>query len=118
VTVEDHAVVGGLAAIHQFCRIGTLSMIAGCAKVVQDVPPYMIVDGNPAETRATNKVGMERHGVSEEVQVAMRHAYKILIRGGLTIPNALAQIENELPPLPEIQHLVQFVRSSERGITK
>src|ERR1039458_3973062 len=118
VTVEDQAVVGGLAAIHQFCRIGTLSMIAGCAKVVQDVPPYMIVDGNPAETRATNKVGMERNGVSEEVQVAMRHAYKILIRDGLTIPNALARIEKELPALPEIQHLVQFVRSSERGITK
>jgi len=118
VTVEDHAVVGGLAAIHQFCRIGTMSMIAGCAKVVQDVPPYMIVDGNPAETRAPNKVGMERNGVSEEAQVAMRQAYKILIRDGLTIPNALARIEKELPALPEIQHLVQFVRSSERGITK
>jgi UDP-N-acetylglucosamine acyltransferase len=118
VTVEDYAVVGGLAAIHQFCRIGTMSMIAGCAKIVQDVPPYMIVDGNPAETRAPNKVGMERHGVSEQAQVAMRHAYRILIRDGLTIPNALARIEKELPALPEIQHLVQFVRTSERGITK
>ena len=118
VIVEDYAVVGGLAAIHQFCRIGTMSMIAGCAKVVQDVPPYMIVDGNPAETRATNKVGMERHGVSEAAQAAMRQAFKILIRDGLTTPNALARIENELPALPEIQHLVQFVRTSERGITK
>ena len=118
VIVEDHAVVGGLAAVHQFCRIGTLSMIAGCAKIVQDVPPYMIVDGNPAETRATNKVGMSRHGVSEEAQAALRQAYKILIRDGLTIPNALARIESELPALPEIQHLVQFVRTSERGVTK
>ncbi|MEI8043544.1 MAG: acyl-ACP--UDP-N-acetylglucosamine O-acyltransferase [Verrucomicrobiota bacterium] len=118
VIVEDHAVVGGLAAIHQFCRIGTLSMIAGCAKVVQDVPPYMIVDGNPAETRATNKVGMARHGVADEAQAALRHAYKILIRDGLTTPNALARIEAELPPLPEIKHLVQFVRTSERGVTK
>jgi UDP-N-acetylglucosamine acyltransferase len=78
----------------------------------------MIVDGNPAETRATNKVGMERNGVSEEAQVALRRAYKILIRDGLTTPNALARIEKELPALPEIQHLVQFVRASERGVTK
>ena len=118
ITVEDHAVIGGLAAVHQFCRIGTLSMIAGCAKVVQDVPPYMIVDGNPAECRATNKVGMERNGVSAEAQNALRRAYKILIRDGLTIPNALARIESELPPLPEVKHLVEFVRGSERGITK
>ena len=116
--MEDYAVVGGLAAVHQFCRIGTMAMIGGCAKVVQDVPPYMIVDGNPAETRTVNKMGMERNGVSEEAQAALRQAYKIFFRDGLTIPNALARIESELPPLPEIQHLVQFVRTSERGITK
>src|SRR5580698_3518923 len=63
VTVEDHAIVGGLAAVHQFCRIGKLSMIGGCSKVVQDIPPFMIGDGNPAETRTINKVGMERNGV-------------------------------------------------------
>lgn len=118
VIVEDHALVGGLSAVHQFSRIGTMSMIAGCAKVVQDVPPYMIVDGNPAETRTVNKIGLERNGVSEEAQLALRHAYKILFRDGLTTPNALARIESELPPLPEIKRLVQFVRTSERGITK
>ena len=118
VIIEDCALVGGLAAVHQFCRIGTMALIGGCTKVVQDVPPYMIVDGNPAETRAVNKVGLERNGVSEEAQAALRQAYKILIRDGLTIPNALTRIEKELPALPEIQHLVQFVRTSERGITK
>ena len=118
VTVEDSALIGGLSAVHQFCRVGTMAMIAGCAKVVQDVPPYMIVDGNPAETRTINKVGLERNGVSEESQAALRQAYKILFREGLTIPNALAQIETELPPLPEVQHLVKFVRGSERGVTK
>jgi UDP-N-acetylglucosamine acyltransferase len=118
VLVEDHALVGGLAAVHQFCRIGRMSMIAGCSKVVSDVPPFMIVDGNPAETRTINKIGMERNGVSAEAQTAMRHAYKILFRDGLTIPNALAKIESELPKLPELQHLVNFVRTSERGITK
>ena len=118
VIVEDHAVIGGLAAVHQFCRIGKMAMIGGCSKVVQDVPPFMIADGNPAETRTSNKIGMERGGISEEVQTALRHAYKILFREGLTIPNALAKIEGELPPLPEIKHLVQFIRTSERGISK
>ena len=78
----------------------------------------MIGDGNPAETRTVNKVGMERNGVSEEAQNALRQAYKILFREGLTIPNALAKIEKELPPLSEVQHLIQFVRASERGVTK
>ena len=98
--------------------IGKFAMIGGCSKVVQDVPPFMIADGNPAETRTINKVGMERNGISEEAQSAMRQAYKILFREGLTIPNALARIEKELPTSPELQHLIQFVRSSERGISK
>ena len=118
VTVEDHAVIGGLAAVHQFCRIGKMSMIGGCSKIVQDVPPFMIVDGNPGETRTINKIGMERHGVSEEAQNALRQAYKILFREGLTIPNALVKIESELPKLPEVLHLLNFVRTSERGISK
>src|ERR1700756_1759289 len=116
VTVEDHAVVGGLAAVHQFCRIGKMAIIGGCSKVVQDVPPFMLADGNPAETRTINKVGMERNGISEEAQTALKAAYKILFREGLTIPNALAKIESELPSVPEIQHLIQFTRGSERGI--
>lgn len=118
VTVEDYAIVSGLAAVHQFCKIGKMAIIGGCSKVVQDVPPFMLADGNPAETRTINKVGMERNGISEEVQSAMRQAYKILFREGLTIPNALARIVKELPPSPEMQHLVQFVRTSERGISK
>jgi len=118
VTVEDRAVIGGLAAVHQFCRIGKFAMIGGCSKVVQDVPPFMIADGNPAETRTINKVGMERHGIAEEAQVALRAAYKILFREGLSISNALIKIEKELPPLPEVLHLIQFVKTSERGISK
>jgi UDP-N-acetylglucosamine acyltransferase len=110
-------VIGGLAAIHQFCRIGKMAMIGGCSKVVQDVPPFMMADGNPAETRTINKIGMERNGVSEKAQTALRHAYKILFREGLAISNAVAKVE-KLPLLPEIRYLVQFVRTSERGISK
>lgn len=118
VMVEDRAVIGGLAAVHQFCRIGKFSMIGGCSKVVQDVPPFMMADGNPAETRTINKIGMERHGISQESIAALRQAYKLLFRERLTISNAVSRIEQELPMLPEIQHLLAFVRSSERGISK
>ncbi len=78
----------------------------------------MLVEGNPAETRTINKVGLERNGVSDEAQTALKQAHKILFREGLTTSNALARIEQEVPPLPEIQYLVQFVRTSERGIIK
>ncbi len=118
VVVEDFAVIGGLAAVHQFCRIGKMAMIGGCSKVVQDIPPFMMADGNPAKTRTINKTGMERNGVSEAAQRALRTAYKILFREGLTISNAITKVEKKLPPLPEVKHLVRFVRASERGIGK
>jgi UDP-N-acetylglucosamine acyltransferase len=118
IQVEDRAVIGGLAAVHQFCRVGTMAIIGGCSKVVQDVPPYMLADGNPAKTRTINKVGLDRNGVAEEAQTALKQAYKILFREGLTIPNALSRIEKELPPLPEVRHLVAFARRSERGLSK
>jgi UDP-N-acetylglucosamine acyltransferase len=117
VIVEDHARIS-ICAIHQFCRIGKMAIVGGCSKVVQDVPPYMLADGNPAETRTINKVGMERCGVSKKAQAALRSAYKILFREGLTVSNALEKIEKDLPKLPEILHLVQFIRTSERGIGK
>jgi UDP-N-acetylglucosamine acyltransferase len=118
VIVEDFALVGGLCAVHQFCRIGRMAIVGGFTAIRQDVPPYMLAEGNPAEIRAVNKVGMERNGVPAETQSAIRQAHKILFRQGLTAANALAQIEKELPQLPEIQHLVEFVRASERGIVR
>ena len=116
--VEDHAILAGYVAVHQFCRIGKFSMIGGCSKIVQDVPPFMIVDGNPAETRTINKIGLERAGVSDEAQIALRAAYKIIFREGLSTTNALEKVEADLPALPEVQHLVQFLRASERGYCK
>jgi len=116
--VEDGAVIGGLAAIHQFCRIGRMALVGGCSKVVQDVVPFMLADGNPAETRTINKVGLERNGMTEEAQTALKQAFRILFREGLTISNALTRIEAELPQLPEILHLLQFIRASERGLSK
>ncbi len=118
VVVEDHAILGGYTAVHQFCRVGKFAMTGGCSRIPQDVAPFMIVEGNPAETRTINKIGMERNGVSPEAVAALRQAYKILFREELSAPNALLKIEKELPQLPEVRHLVQFVRGSQRGITK
>jgi UDP-N-acetylglucosamine acyltransferase len=118
VVVEDHAILGGYTAVHQFCRVGKFSMTGGCSRIPQDVAPFMIVEGNPAETRTVNKIGMERNGFSDETQAALRSAYKILFREELSVPNALLKIETDLPSLPEVQYLIQFVRASERGITK
>jgi UDP-N-acetylglucosamine acyltransferase len=118
VVVEDFVVMGGLAAVHQFCRIGRMAIIGGCSKVVQDVPPYMMADGNPAVTRTINKVGLERNSVSEESQSALKKAYKILFREALTLSNALKKMEQQLPPTPEVLHLIKFVKLTERGLAK
>ncbi|MBI5685873.1 MAG: acyl-ACP--UDP-N-acetylglucosamine O-acyltransferase [Verrucomicrobia bacterium] len=118
VTVEDYAVVGGLAAVHQFCRIGKMVIIGGCSKVVQDIPPFMMADGNPAVCRAVNKVGMERRGMSSEVHEQIRKAFKFLFRTDDTVRNALEKIKAELPHSPELDHLVAFVEKSERGISR
>jgi UDP-N-acetylglucosamine acyltransferase len=118
VIIEDHALLGGLSAVHQFCRIGTMAIVGGCTKIAQDVPPYMLVEGNPATARAVNKIGLERNGVSAEAQAGLRQAHRIFFRDGLTIPNALAKIEQELPNCAEVRHLVGFIRASERGVIR
>lgn len=118
VVVEDNAIVGGLTAVHQFCRIGRLAMVGGCSRVLQDIPPFMLAEGSPAAPRTINKIGLERNGISDEAQVALRQAYKILHRAGLTISNALERIEKEVPLLPEVLHFLDFVRTSERGVAR
>ena len=118
VVVGDHAVIGGLAAVHQFCRIGSFAMIGGCSKVVQDVPPYMMADGNPAETRFVNKVGLERNGFPPDTIKHLVSAFKIFFKEGLTTSNALTKATGELPPSPALDHLLNFIRTTERGISK
>ena len=118
VIVEDSALVGGLAAVHQFCRIGKMAIVGGCTRIAQDVAPFMLVSGDPAETITVNKVGLERNGVSDVAQSAIRQAFKIIFREGLGLTNALTKVEQEVPLLPEVQHLLHFCRSTERGITK
>jgi len=118
VEVGDHAVIGGLTAIHQFCRIGRHALTGGCSKIVQDVPPFMIADGNPAKVRSYNKVGIERHGFSEEAMRCIKEAYRLIYRSELNLQQAVEQIRSDLPDLPEVAQLVSFVTNSPRGIIK
>jgi UDP-N-acetylglucosamine acyltransferase len=118
VVVEEHVVLGGLTAVHQFCRLGRHAMTGGCSKIVQDVPPFMVADGNPARVRGINKVGLERHGYSAETLRALKEAYRILYRGQLNVGQAVEQMRAELPDSPEIGHLIAFVSQSARGIIK
>jgi len=116
VTIEDKAVVGGLVAIHQFVKMGTLSIVGGCSKVVQDIPPFSTCDGHPTKVFGVNLVGLKRANLSEESIDGLKRAFKILFRLGLTISHAIERVQKEIPPSPEINHLITFIQTSERGI--
>ena len=118
VEVGDHAVIGGLTAIHQFCRIGRHAITGGCSKIVQDVPPFFIADGNPAEVRGINQVGLERAGFAADTIRALKEAYRILYRGNLNVKQSVETIRKELPDLPELSELCQFIETSQRGIIR
>jgi len=118
VEVGDFAVIGGLCAVHQFCRIGAYALTGGCSKIVQDVPPFMIADGNPASVRSYNKVGLERQGFSPEVQRQIKEAYRIIYRSELNLQQAIQQMRADLPESPEITQLIAFISNSPRGIIK
>lgn len=118
VEVGDCAVIGGLTAVHQFCRIGAHAITGGCSKIVQDVPPYMIADGNPAEVRGINQIGLDRYGFGAEVIKAIKEAYRILYRGGLNVTQAAEAIQERLGDVAEIARLLEFIRSSQRGIVR
>jgi UDP-N-acetylglucosamine acyltransferase len=118
VIVEDHVVIGGLSAVHQFCRLGRHCMIGGCTKIVQDVPPYFIADGNPAEVRAVNFVGLQRRGFSDAQIKALRTALRIVYDKTLNTTQALAELEKTLPDNAEARILADFIRTSQRGIIR
>lgn len=118
IVVEDHAIIGGLAAVHQFCRIGCYAMVSGLSGVALDIPPYMLAAGSRTKLYGLNLVGLKRHGFAEETLKALKRAYRILFRSGLTLEKALKTVEEELPGLPEIAHLLQFIRQSKRGICR
>ena len=118
VVIEDMATVEGLVGIVQFLRVGTMAFVGGMSKISKDLPPYMIAHGDPLEVRGFNKIGMERRGVDEAGRKAVKEAYRILYRQDAPVSQALDKIETELEQTPEIKHLLEFCRASEKGITR
>uniref|UniRef100_A0A7C5AN13 Acyl-[acyl-carrier-protein]--UDP-N-acetylglucosamine O-acyltransferase n=1 Tax=Desulfobacca acetoxidans TaxID=60893 RepID=A0A7C5AN13_9BACT len=116
IVVEDRAILGGFAAVHQFSRIGRHAFIGGASAVPRDVPPYTMAVGNRAKLVGLNLVGLKRAGFSEATIQALRQAYDLLFTSGLALKEAMARVRAEVPPLPEIKHLLEFVENSERGL--
>ena len=115
VSIEDHVNIGGLTGVHQGCRIGTLTMLGGFSKITQNIPPYMLADGNPAKVYDINKIGLRRASIVPKVRNELRQAYKLLYRSNLNMSQALETIEEEIDKSVELEHLLKFIRSSRNG---
>lgn len=120
IVVEDYAIISGFAACHQFCRIGKHSIIGGLTKIVQDVPPFMIVDGNPASTRGLNTIGLQRRGFAEDDIRALKSAYKkLFLKKDGNLANSLSSLKaTHAADTPQVAHLIHFIENSERGVTR
>ncbi len=117
VIVEDHVVIGGVAGIHQFCRVGAYAMLSAMAKLVQDLPPYFIADGTPAAVRTFNKVGLERNGHTAEQIERVKQVFRILYRDGLNRTQALEKLAaHPAAGTAEFQRVINFARAGERGL--
>ena len=119
VIVEDNAVIGGVVAVHQFVRIGRFAFIGGATSVPQDIPPYVTASGMRAKLYGINVLNLKRHGFTDEVINALKKAYRLVFRSHLTLSEALQQIrEAPIFEYPEVQHFVNFMEESKRGITR
>ena len=116
VTLEDWVIVGGLVPVHQFVRIGCHVMIGGGWRVPKDIPPYTIAAGEPLKPIDINKLGLKRRGFSDETIAHLRKAYKILFRSKTDLSRSLASLDSMGDLGPEVQHLKEFILSSERGV--
>ncbi len=113
--VEDQAFLSGMTGFHQFTRIGRLAIVSALSACNKDVPPYMTCGGRPAVVLSINVVGLRRAGIAEPVRMEIKRAFRYLYRSGLAVSHAVEKIKAELTS-PEIQHLIRFIESSERGI--
>ena len=118
VHVDDWAILSGYTLVHQFCRIGAHSFSGMGTAIGKDVPAYVTVFGNPAEARSMNFEGMRRRGFSAEAISALRRAYKMVYRQGLTVEQALADLAESAEQFPEVAVFRDSIQSSTRGITR
>jgi len=118
VQIEDKVVIGGLVAIHQFCRLGSFSIAGGCSKVVQDIPPYSMCDGHPAKVRGLNLLGLRRAGFSSQRINDLKKAFKVIFFENHSISEAVRVVKENFSISKDINNLLEFISSSKRGINR
>jgi len=116
VEVEERAMIGGQAGIHQFVRIGKYAMVGASSAVLQDVPPFLKTVGIPAKCFGLNTVGLRRHGISPEAIVKLKRAYRVIFLSNLNTSQALERLATNVDSCPEVEYLIQFIKTSSRGI--
>jgi UDP-N-acetylglucosamine acyltransferase len=116
IEVEDHVFLSNNVGAHQFVRMGRYAMVGGKSKIVQDVLPFFITDGNPPQVRGLNSVGLRRAGFSSETRRALKEAYQLLFRSSLSLEEVLVELESNVDE--HVRHLVDFIRGSRRGFTR
>lgn len=116
VEVEDHVIFGGLSGVHQFSVVGKHAFIGGMTAVERDVPPYMIVKGNPGRCRGPNFVGLRRNGFDQDGRQRVKEMYRILYRSGFNVSQAIQEMEARIADSPDRTYFLQFLRRSIRGI--
>lgn len=117
VVMEDWVIVGGVTPIHQFVRIGAHAFVGGGSRIPQDIPPYTRAAGNPPKLYGLNSVGLERRGFTAEARKALKAAYRAVFMSGLNVSQGVARAREEAPDTDEVRHFLDFIGSSERGIT-
>jgi UDP-N-acetylglucosamine acyltransferase len=118
IVIEDYAILGGIVAVHQFVRIGAYSIVGGMSGVPMDIPPYVSAAGGRAQLYGLNLVGLKRRGFSEDAISILKKVYKIIFRSGLTQEESFRRVESEFGGSREAMHLVEFMKSSKRGVTR
>jgi len=118
VMVEDHAVIAGMTNVRKYVRIGRVAMVGAHSNVLKDIPPYIIVDGHPAQVSGINIIGLRRNGVKPAVRKEIKRAYKILYRSDFEIDKAILTMDNKLNADQEIEHFLRFLRNVKRGICR
>ena len=118
ITIGDYVTVGGLVAIHQFVRIGDYAYIGGKTGVPKDIPPYVMAAGERAKLHGLNQVGLRRYGFPEATVKALKKVYRIFFRIGITLNEAIERALAEVDHLPEVINFINFIKSSQRGITR
>lgn len=118
IVIGDYATIGGLVAIHQFVKVGDYAFVGGKSAVVKDIPPYMMAAGDRAKLHGLNTVGLSRHGFTPETLSQLKKAYRIIFRIGITLNEAIERVRAEVEQIPEVVKLIDFIKASERGITR